>query len=380
MTMPDYPPGEWSPLLVGPQWVSGMTLTIITNALANRRAIVTNFSNLHETLQSALNTTLAGQEGATADAIRDAFRQGADQAFQIAEKTEAYAKVLQKAHNDVIVLRHLLTGIAESGNKRIHDALSSKADFATKVAKISEVIADCQRQANQRAAACAEDIMNAGGEVFAAQGNGQSFRGLAHANGLDDVNRQPDLNAIEDQVRGKLGQPVGQSLMGDTPLAAPGAPSGSGPMAAGGADGGAPARGGNTVPGAPAPAAPAPAGPAPARGGNAVPGAPAPAASAAGGSAPQLAAPGLPASPQMPTSSMPAAPSAPTTGMPAGWAPANPTNVASAANTGVPAGAPTTAGAAGLPAGPVQAMEPPPPTAPTFPAAGTGTPVTVGDV
>ncbi|MGH3439170.1 MAG: hypothetical protein ACRDRN_22245, partial [Sciscionella sp.] len=99
MTMPDYPPGEWSPLLVGPQWVSGMTLTIITNALANRRAIVTNFSNLHETLQSALNTTLAGQEGATADAIRDAFRQGADQAFQIAEKNEAYAKVLQKAHN-----------------------------------------------------------------------------------------------------------------------------------------------------------------------------------------------------------------------------------------------------------------------------------------
>ncbi|MGH3543985.1 MAG: DUF5632 domain-containing protein, partial [Mycobacterium sp.] len=44
------------------------------------------------------------------------------------------------------------------------------------------------------------------------------------------------------------------------------------------------------------------------------------------------------------------------------------------------AGAPTTASAAGLPAGPVQAMEPPPPTAPTFPAAGTGTPVAVGDV
>jgi hypothetical protein len=105
MTVLDYPPGEWSALLIGAQWVSGTTLTIITNALANRRAIVTHFSDLHYRLQSALNTTLPRQEGITAEAIRDAFRQGADQAFQIAEKNESYSQALQRAHNDVIVLR-----------------------------------------------------------------------------------------------------------------------------------------------------------------------------------------------------------------------------------------------------------------------------------
>ncbi|MGH7042835.1 MAG: hypothetical protein ACREFY_11970, partial [Acetobacteraceae bacterium] len=327
----DYPPGEWSVLLVGPQWVSGTTLTIITNALANRRAIVTNFSNLHDTLQSAINTTLVGQEGLTADAIRDAFRQGADQAFQVAEKNEAYAKALQRAHNDVIVLRHLLTGIAEKGNKEINDAQSSKADFATKVAKISEVIADCQREANQKAAACADDIMDAGGEVFAAQGNGQSFRGLAHANGIDDLNRQPDLKAIEDQVRGKLGAP-----------AAPAAPAPGSSMPSSRAVAGDPAP---AAPAAPAPGSSMPSSRAVA---GLPPTAPAPpAASAAGASTPHLSAPGLPAaSGLLAPPSMPAVPSAPTTGMPAGWAPANPTNVASAANTGVPAGAPTTAGAA----------------------------------
>jgi len=34
----------------------------------------TNFSQLHDTLQNAITTTLAGQEGATTDAMRDAFR------------------------------------------------------------------------------------------------------------------------------------------------------------------------------------------------------------------------------------------------------------------------------------------------------------------
>jgi hypothetical protein len=50
MTAPDYPPGEWSELLVGPQWVSGTTVTILTDSLVNRKATVAHFSDLHEIL------------------------------------------------------------------------------------------------------------------------------------------------------------------------------------------------------------------------------------------------------------------------------------------------------------------------------------------
>jgi hypothetical protein len=50
MTAPDYPPGEWSELLVGSQWVSGTTVMILTDSLVNRKVTVAHFSGLHETL------------------------------------------------------------------------------------------------------------------------------------------------------------------------------------------------------------------------------------------------------------------------------------------------------------------------------------------
>jgi hypothetical protein len=410
MTAPDYPPGEWSELLVGPQWVSGTTVMILTDSLANRKATVAHFSELHETLQSALNSTLAGQEGATADAIRDAFRQGADQAFQVAEKNESYAKALQRTHNSVIALRHLLTDIAEKGNKEIRDVQSSEADSATKIAKISEVIANCQREANQKAAGCADDVMDAGQNVVDAQGTGQSFRGLAHADAIDNVNQQPNLNTIENQVRGKLDQPASQPLTHNNALAPPPeAPSGSGPVTDGGASRGVPtptapvAPPAGSAPNAPGSPPSAPAAFGGARSGAATPAVPASAA-ASGGSAPRLSAPGFPDSPQVPTSSpMSAGGSAPMAGTPmgsppagAGGAPTHPTSGASpsaggggsagsassSASAGAASAAPAAAGAAGLASGPVQAVEsqaqqaqqtpPASTTASTFPSAGAG--------
>ncbi len=80
-------------------------MAALNTAIANRGTIQTNFSQLHDTLQQAITTTLAGQEGETADAIRDAFRQGADQAAQIAEKNGTYKKALQGALDHVNQLR-----------------------------------------------------------------------------------------------------------------------------------------------------------------------------------------------------------------------------------------------------------------------------------
>src|ERR1700739_2680567 len=205
MTVPDYPPGAYSAMLVGAQWVSINSVTALTNAIANRGMIQTNFSQLHDALQNAITTTLVGQEGITADAIRDAFRQGADQAAKVAEKNGAYKKALQDALDSVQQLRHKLTDIANDGNKQINAELQSKDDLEIKIAKIAKIIADCQRQANQAAADCAFRIIGAG-------------------QGVPAANQQPDLKAIQDQVRGKLSQPSTQSLAGTKPPTAPGTP------------------------------------------------------------------------------------------------------------------------------------------------------------
>ena len=117
--------------------------------------MVAQFTELYRTLHQAIDTTLAKQEGAAADAIRDAFRTGADQAFEGMRGNETYADALQKAVNAVVILHGCLTDIAEKGNKEIHDIQQSKADLATKVAKIAEVVANSQRHANQRALAFA---------------------------------------------------------------------------------------------------------------------------------------------------------------------------------------------------------------------------------
>jgi Family of unknown function (DUF5632)/Family of unknown function (DUF5631) len=365
MTVPDYPPGAYSAMLVGTQWVSITSVTALTNAIANRGATQTNFSQLHDTLQNAITTTLVGQEGITADAIRDAFRQGADQAAKIAEKNGVYKKALQDALDSVQQLRAKLTGIANDGNKQINDELQSKDDLAIKVCKIAQIIADHQRQANQAAADCAFGIIGAGQSVLDAQGTGQSFFGMARDAGIDP-NQQPDLKAIEDQVRGGLNSPAPH-----------GAPAGSGlPAAAGGGPQPGPGISGLAAP-PPAVPAPTPAGPQPGPGISglaAPPGAPMPAAPVAFGRNAPTAGAGLAPPPMT---------GAPMGGMggPAAFA-ANAPNVPPGVNPGAPTAAPTAPGAPGLTGGPVQATAPQvPPTAPTAPTIPTtaGTPVTVGD-
>ena len=58
--------------------VDGTTVQILDNAVVNRNMTASHFADLYRTLQQAINTTLAQQEGRTADAIRDALRQDAE--------------------------------------------------------------------------------------------------------------------------------------------------------------------------------------------------------------------------------------------------------------------------------------------------------------
>jgi hypothetical protein len=382
MTVPDYPPGKWSVLLVGAQWVSITSVTALNNAIANRGTIQANFSQLHDTLQQAITTTLAGQEGETADAIRDAFRQGADQAAQVAEKNGTYKKALQGALDGVTHLREKLTHIANEGNQKIDDELKSNDKPDVQVTKIAGYIADGQRQANQAAAECAFSVIGEGQKVVDAQGTGQSFFGMAQDAGID-ANKQPNMQAIEGQVRGMLGQatPPGAppASVASTPPATPppAAPASAAP----------PASVASTPPATPPPAAPTPAAP-PANAASMPPASPPFTATPAGMRAGGGGGSGLGSFGSSGAPSLPGMQSGAMGGMPAPGGFGGPPSPAAMGappglNSGAPMSAPPMSGTSGLPGGPVQAMASQvpstPPTAPTFPTAGTGTPVTVGE-
>ncbi|MGH3970379.1 MAG: hypothetical protein ACRDTV_20215, partial [Mycobacterium sp.] len=439
--MTDYPPGKFSTLLVGHQWVSAWSLASLNSAQANRTTVNASFQNLEEMLQTASTTTLPEQKGKTAEDIQEAFRQGAAHARSVAEKNGVKATSYQNAYDSVTELRNELTGIANDGNKRIDDIQNSKDSIEIKLAEIVGVVSDCQRQANQSAAKYGANIIEAGQNILNAEGADQSFHEFARARGTDvaQLFSQPDRKAVEEQVARLLekpGQttsigPAGETAagldaaqltgvgpadklpVGSDPASAAtltagpmvpgsvaggggglGASSGSGgapgPVAAGPAVPGSVASGGGGLGassgagGAPAPVAPGPAAPGSllnvgSNFGTAPVGPTAPAAPVA--PPPPLSTPAV-AAPQLPATALPAVP--PTSGLSPGLAALNPTNLAPGLNSEIPAGTPALSGASALagtsalappalPSQPLQALPPqlPPPSAPTFPAAGT---------
>ncbi len=227
--MSDYPPGEWSPLLVGAHWVSGKSMTALSEAKANRQNTSTNFYGVENTLWNALSTTLAEQSGVTAERIKESFQQGAGQARQIAERNGVAETSYGTAHDSVVSLRHELTEIAGDGNKQIKDIQGSKDPAPIKVGKIVAVVSDCQRRASQSAAKYGANIIDAGQKVMDAQGTGQSFRQFLQANGIDSTRlfSQPDQDFVTSQVQSKLeqtGQAAALGLSGQPEGSSPGIP------------------------------------------------------------------------------------------------------------------------------------------------------------
>ena len=65
-----FPPGKWSPLLVGDQWPHERDLAALSNGRSNRRRIRTGFSSFGDVLRSAQTGPLADQRGHTVDDLR----------------------------------------------------------------------------------------------------------------------------------------------------------------------------------------------------------------------------------------------------------------------------------------------------------------------
>jgi hypothetical protein len=108
-----YPPGEWSPLLVGHQWPSESAVAQLGLWQENREQIADSHHYIADLLNAAKTGPLAVQEGITADSLVQVFHEGEQRARQTAVKNGVKKEAYGAALGSVNSLRDKLSDISE---------------------------------------------------------------------------------------------------------------------------------------------------------------------------------------------------------------------------------------------------------------------------
>lgn len=219
--MADLPPGEWSAVLVGLYWPAGSNVARISAESTNFGTSAAEYRYFENQLQRARTGPLASQEGLTADDLRGSLRLGEENAHDVAEKNEVKKSAYDFVRDSANDLRSELTAIAGEGNSKIKEIQGSKDSLLTKIDKIADVVLDCQRRANAKAAICGDNILNATQNILRREGIDISARKFANDCGVDTVQmfKSPSKDAIHDRVKAILAnqQPAGYRTDGIEP-------------------------------------------------------------------------------------------------------------------------------------------------------------------
>lgn len=168
----------WAAALVGHQWPGSSALDILSAAAVSRRSACNAFHDYADVLRSAADV-LSDQRGDTADGIRAAFRGGEDHARAVAERNAAKTAALTQAHGYASALRSALQEIAERGSRLIRSILDGDEPAPVKTARIAEVVAAAQTEADGRAALCLADLRRSIQAVLDASGADMSVHGFS---------------------------------------------------------------------------------------------------------------------------------------------------------------------------------------------------------
>lgn len=220
--MTDYPPGEWSPILIGHVWPNGSNLTILSNAEHNFADAADRYRGFLEQLSNARSGPLANQQGRTADDLRETFSRGEKYAREVSEKNGIKRSACHIAHDSVRELRSQLTSIAEEGNGYIRKVLDSNEPAPTKIDHITEIVFNHQSQANDKAATCSQNILAVIQTVLNREDIATSSLQFAAENGMDN-NRMlgsPNKEGIREKVKATV-QPYSSAVPGTTDSLSP---------------------------------------------------------------------------------------------------------------------------------------------------------------
>ena len=183
--MSDLPPGQWSPLLVGLYWPGAESVLLAINAAGNRSSVQSFFDDFARQLLGIRTGPLAPMEGITADAVRDLFEKGENQATAVSEKNSTKQKAFSDTADALNGLRSVLSQIAAEGNSQIDQINQSKKTIAQKVAEIVEVISQKQSEAASKSTQFAGAITKSIGDVLSAEGDPRSAQQFAADSGFD---------------------------------------------------------------------------------------------------------------------------------------------------------------------------------------------------
>jgi hypothetical protein len=183
--MTDFPPGQYSHLLVGHVWPSGANVVVVEGASAHFGNAAAAYHHAADQLRAARFGPLGDQHGVTADDTRETFQRGENHARNVAEKNETKKAAFDSAHNAVSELRRELTTIAREGDNQIRQVLDRDDPLAARVDRVAGVVVDCQTRATAKAATYGEDVLNSIQKVLETEGSGQSARQFAAAYGVD---------------------------------------------------------------------------------------------------------------------------------------------------------------------------------------------------
>jgi hypothetical protein len=180
------PSGDWTLSIVGDQWPYDDDLMALSHGKLNRGQIKTGYMHFADMLRAAQTGPLSHQEGYTADDLRNAFRQGEEQARQVAEKNGTKEGAYETAHDSMVNLQHDLTSLANEYNQQIEDIQKSEEPTAAKVAQIVFAINQGRALASMAAAKWSGNVFDAMQRVLDAEGSGgPSARQFAQTHGLD---------------------------------------------------------------------------------------------------------------------------------------------------------------------------------------------------
>ena len=157
----DLPPGEWTPLLVGDQWPSSISLETVLKAAAARREMASTYEHYADLLTTIKESNIAPQEGTTAEDLRGEFNRSIANARHIANVNRVKSTSYLAVDRTVSELRSKLTSLAEDGNSRIDAVNTSKKPLPVKVAEILAILTETRAQALVAAGCCAGEISGA---------------------------------------------------------------------------------------------------------------------------------------------------------------------------------------------------------------------------
>ncbi|WP_156675520.1 MULTISPECIES: DUF5631 domain-containing protein [unclassified Mycobacterium] len=368
----DLPPGKWTMALIGPWWpASSAGLRAGAQHWSQACAEQQFFS---QGLRSQWMMIAASNQGHTADDLISRYQQGEKFHMDLAEKYQAKSAAFNSGADAIDYLRSRLTDIANAGNREIDQILASKKPLPEQVVEVQAVQLRCNGDAVNASMTAGDKLMTATQKILDAEGIGGDARTWARENGFNTDNVQPPRSITGEDLKPGAGSPSGEPRVGGAglntgvPQAEQNASTPAPRVNAAGLHGSQPHSGGGTTTG-------------PRVGGAEYSGIP-----GAGGALPpgvHVPGGGGSISPATPT-----APASPVSMSSAGLGQGASPNLAQSFASGMATGQPAGAGAQGLSAGAINAMEPPPqagppagtpPAAPTAPSAGvfvpTGTPV-----